>query len=341
MLKKVKLGKVSAVIFLTVLVWVWADLASDEEYSVSSARINLAPSNPQELWVSFDGSSSVSIREIVLKGPSARIADVKAIVKEKARLEFEFDVVKEDMDEPGSQQLQLLPFLRRDSQIKQLGLKVESCKPESVSFTVLKLVKTPNIEVQCVDAGGSPIKADIHPPRVDMLLPEDWTGRIATVQLSPAEIAQARQVPIQKRPSILLGGERTVTTDKPVAIKIQKELLPEQQIKPNIGIALPLILEGRYKVDVQKPLGLAGPFNIRATAEAKSSYANQTFQLMLEIHDGDQDYTDYQSRQLSYCFPEDALRKGEIEAIHPAPTAYFKLIPLPAAGEVTSSIPAE
>jgi hypothetical protein len=339
MFKKVKLGKVSAVIFLTLLVWVWADLASDEQYPVSSTIISVAPSNPQNLWVSFDSGSSVSIREIALKGPSARIAEVKSIVKEKGRLEFEFDVVREDMNEPGQHQLQLLQFLQRDSQIKRLGVKVESCKPESVSFTVRKLVKTPNVEVQCVDAGGNQIAAEIDPLRVDMLLPQDWPGRIATVQLSPTEITQARQVAIHKQPLVLLGGERTVTADRTVAIKIQQELLPEQQIKPSIGIALPPNLQGKYKVDVQNLLGLAAAFNIRATAEARSLYAGQTYQLMLEIGDGDEDYTEYQPRQLKYCFPEEALRKAEIEAAQVAPTAHFKLIPMPSAGEVASPAP--
>jgi hypothetical protein len=339
MFKKVKLGKVLAVIFLTVLVWVWADLASDEQDSVSSATISIAPSNPQDLWVSFDGGSSVSIREIILKGPAARMAEVKAIVKQEGRLKFEFDVVKEDMDEPGQHQLQLLPLLRNDSQIKQLGVKVESCKPESVPFNVTKLVKTSDVEVQCVDKSGSLINARIDPPRIEMLLPEGWR-RVATVQLSPAEITQAKGSDVHVKPYVRLADDRTVTAEQNVAVTIPAdELLPEEQIKPWLGIALSPSLQGKYRVDFQSIHGLVAPFNIRATAEAKSLYAGQTYQLMLEIRDGDEDYDDYQPRQLKHCFPEDALRKGEIEAAQPAPTAHFKLIPLPSVEEGPIPVP--
>ena len=38
MRKKVNYGKLVAVIFLTVLIWVWADLRLDEEFSVASAK---------------------------------------------------------------------------------------------------------------------------------------------------------------------------------------------------------------------------------------------------------------------------------------------------------------
>jgi hypothetical protein len=269
------------------------------------------------------------------------MAEVKKIVKQEGRLKFGFDVVKEDMDEPGSHQLQLLPLLRKDSQIKQLGVRVESCKPESVPFSITKLVKTPNVEVQCVDKSGSPITANIDPSRIEMLLPEGWR-RVATVQLSPVEIAQAKGSSVRATPYVRLSDDRTVIAEQDVAVAIPPDdILPEQQIKPKLGIAFSLNLQGKYKVDFQNFLGLVVPFNIRATDEAKTAYASQNYQLMLEIRDEDVEYPDYQQRQLNYCFPEDALRKGDIKAAQPAPIAHFKLVPLPSAGEVTSPVAPE
>ena len=76
MIRKIKYSKITIVIFLTVLIWVWADLALDETVSVPGAMITVAESSP-ELWINFDGKTSASIDNIVLKGPASKIADIK------------------------------------------------------------------------------------------------------------------------------------------------------------------------------------------------------------------------------------------------------------------------
>jgi len=332
MLKKVKFGKVSAVVFLTVLVWVWADLASDEQDTIYSADIAIATSKP-ELWASFDTGSSVPIKEIVLKGPTSRIAEVRARVKQAGRLKFDLDVAKENMDKPGLHPLQLLTFLQKDSQMKQLGLKVESCKPDAVSVTVRALVKR-KVEVTCRDERDNPVNAIIDPPSVEILLPEDWPDRVAYVQLSMADIEQARlsASEIRKTPEVRLASDRTVKADRTVEVRIPSEgVLPEQTIRPSLGFVLSEKLQREYKVDVVDLLTFYVPFKIRATPEAKRAYENETYQLILEIRDSDVESTDYQPRRLKYGFPDEFVCKGEIKPLQPAPEARFKLIRLPPA----------
>jgi hypothetical protein len=56
MVKNPKLGKISIVVFLTVLIWVWSDLAQDEPMSLSNyVTITVARPSDPTLWVSFEG----------------------------------------------------------------------------------------------------------------------------------------------------------------------------------------------------------------------------------------------------------------------------------------------
>jgi len=162
MLRKIKFGKIFAVAVLSVLVWVWADLASDEQYTVYSATINIVPSQ-QNLWVSFGDGASVSVREIVLRGPAARIAQLNTRLKQGERLQFDFDAAQAGMSEPGPYTLPLKDFLQRDKEIRRMNLKVESCKPEQVQVTVQRLVKK-QVQVECRDETNNPVTAEINPP---------------------------------------------------------------------------------------------------------------------------------------------------------------------------------
>ena len=73
-MKKIKYGKIFVVVFLTALIWIVADLAKTEEYAVCGAIITVAKSTDPGLLVSFNNKSSVSIDNIVLKGPASKIA---------------------------------------------------------------------------------------------------------------------------------------------------------------------------------------------------------------------------------------------------------------------------
>jgi hypothetical protein len=338
MMRKPKYGKIVIVVFITILIWVWADLALDDDLPVSNVTIRVVKSNPQ-LWVSFDDASSVTIEEMVLKGPLRKIADMRRKLEEE-RLEIDFDATKEKMNEPGSYPLPLLPFLLKDEQIKRLGLKVESCKPETLYVKVVRLVIRP-LDVKCVDEDGNPIGgATVDPVQVDMLVPEDWgqEKRIAEVLLTPREIEQARVSPIDETPYIRLaaGQSREATKLVKITMPPEPDRLNDCTIKaPTLSIALSPALQGKYYVEVTNLAEVLSPIVIKATPEAERAYKLQPLPKMtLYILDDDTEKgEDVQPRKVVYNFPPKFVREGAIKLENPQQPAEakFKLIPVSSA----------
>jgi len=98
MSKKIKFSKISIVVFLTALIWVWADLAQDERLELTNVvTVTVARPDDPNLWVSIQehrDDSSVSLRSsllvdtVVLKGPASRVADVERM-KNKGTLDLD------------------------------------------------------------------------------------------------------------------------------------------------------------------------------------------------------------------------------------------------------------
>ena len=340
MIRKPKYGKITVVVFITILIWVWADLALDEKWPVPNATISIVKSNPK-LWVSFNDATSVTIEEMVLKGPLRKIADVRKKLEEGG-LEIDFDAAKEKMNEPGSYPLSLLPFLQKDEEIKRLGLKVESCKPEVLSVKVVGLVSR-RLDVKCVDEDQNPLgEATVEPPQVDMLVPEDWgpEKRIAEVLLTRREIGQARVSPIDERPYIRLAAGQTREAPKLVKITMPPEpdrLSNYTITAPTLSIALSLNLLNNYKPELTNSDAVLLPIAIKATPEAERAYKLQPLPHMtLYILDNDKNTTEEQKREVVYNFPEEFVRKGEIKLNQQPVIARFKLTPISSAEDSKS-----
>ena len=339
MARKFNYGKIAVAVFITVLIWVWADLAQDEVLPERPATIVVDESANPKLWVSFDGDSSADIK-ITLSGPHSAIANISRELKEGKRLEFDFDAAQEKMDEPDSYPLTLLPFLQKDKKIKRFGLKVKSCEPDTLSVNVVGLVKK-SLTVKCVGEDQNPIKdATIEPAQVDMFVPADWEGEKLTAfaRLTRREIIQARLSPIKKTPYIKLTVSQT--KEAPATVKIttppEPDLLSGYTITATtLSIALSPTLQGKYSVEVTNLNEVLSPIAIRATPDAKRAYQMQPYPSMtLYILDDDaKKETKEQRRHVVYNFPPEFLRKGEIELKNPQQPAEarFKLIPLPSA----------
>ena len=334
MIRKPKYGKITVVVFITILIWVWADLALDEELPVSNAVVSVVKSNPK-LWVSIDNTSSFAVEQVVLKGPLRKIAEISKKLEEQESLKFDFDAAEEKMSEPGSYSMPLLPFLKKDKEIKRLGLKVESCKPEMVSVEVVGLVNR-RLDVKCVDESRNLLRqATVEPPQVDMLVPEDWgeEKRIAEVLLTLREIEYAGSSAIEKRPYVELAAGQI--RQAPQTVKITMPPEPDRLSgyiinAPTLGIALSPTLQGKCYVDVNNLSDVLLPIVIRATLDAKRAYEDQPFPMMtLYVLDGDKNIAD-PKRQVVYNFPEESVHKGEIELENPQKPAEakFKLIPI-------------
>lgn len=336
MLRKIKYGKIAIVIFLTILIWVWTDLSLEDTEPVSNVTISITKSSEPSIWASFkdeDGSpvSSISNVNIQLKGPTSKISEVRR-KKEDGLLNFEFflDVEQEGMVAPGEYPLDVLSFLRKSYQVKQFGLTVESCVPEVVTVSVVKLVEKPLL-VQCFDQDRISVKTEsIDPPRINMFVPEDWAGEKLTAQviLTPGEIEQARHVTIKKIPYIELITGQTRQAATAVNIRAAPEGgLSEQTIEAAIlGIQMSVNLQGKYNVEVINYNEVVSSFTILATLEAKQAYENLPFQMTLNILDDEEKKLGQDLRKrVVYNFPEEFVRKGEIELKGEREEARYKL----------------
>ncbi len=336
MAKKIKFGKILVIVFLTVLIWVWADLALDEEFSVSNVAISIAKSTNPNLWVSFDDESSASIEKMVLKGPASKVADVKRKLNDGSLiLEFFLDAETEGMVNPGEYHLSVLNSLKKSDQIRQLGLTVESCQPKTLPVRVVGLVKK-NLTVMCVDEAQNPLNAAItEPTQVDMFVPVDWGGEklIAKAQLTRREIDQARLLAIKKVPFIELaaGQIRGVPALVKITMPPDEDLLADHTITAATPVfSLSANLQGKYRVEVANLDEVIRAITIRATADAKRAYEKMPHQVILEIKDEDAKSAEPLRRELIYNFPDEYVRKDEIRLNQQPAIARFKLIALPA-----------
>jgi hypothetical protein len=335
----VKYGKVAIVVFITILIWVWADLAQDEKFTVPHATITIAKSVEPGLLVTFGEASSVDIDDIVLKGPASRIADAERDIM-VGRLSFVFylDPAQEEaMTDPGKHSLDIHYFLRKSKLIRDRGLTVESCSPKSVLVSVAKLIEKP-LKVRCMDEDGILIKdATVDPTHVKMFVPEDWAGGtlVANVHLTPREIEQARAGVVNGTPQIELPLDSIRKAGTTVEIRMPPEeitLPPHTITAANLAVALSVnLLEGNYKVEVTNLAEVVRPFTIRATLEAKEAYESQPFQMTLYILDGDEKIEGEQPRDVVYNLPEEFVREDQIMPPPVPAQVRFKLIRLDSA----------
>ena len=336
MLRKVKYGKIAIVIFLTVLIWVWTDLALDDKFPVSNARIIVAKSSPN-LWVSFNDKSSILIDNIELKGPASKIAEVKRKLKTGLlQLEFFLDAEQEGMVKPDEYPLDVLNLLRKSDQIRELGLAVQSCAPDKLTVNVVELVEK-TLDIECFNESGALLEVkSIEPSKVVMAVPAD-SRLTAKVELTPRDIDHARLSVVEKTPYVAFAPGQTRPAPKPVRIKMPPEAdsLSEYTIeRAKLVIAMSVNLLTKY--DVEFNLNeVVSPFPILATLEAKQAYENQPFQMTLYILDEDANKGPEEviPRKVFYNFPEEFVRSDEIKLkpLQKPAEARFKLIPLTSA----------
>ncbi len=286
-------------------------------------------------WVSFHQASTADIR-VTLSGPHTAIAGIDKRLKEGDRLEFIFDAAQEGMSEPRSYTLNLLPFLQKSKQLKQLSLKVKSCEPETLDVQVVKLVKK-QLTVECFDEDRMSLKAEsIEPEKVDMLVPDEgWEGEklVAKVQLTRREINQARFSPVAKSPFIELtaGKHRDASTVVKIKMPPAEDTLENYTITTaTLGFLLSENLQGKYEVQITNLNEVISNIAIRATSEAKQAYESMRYQVTLDIDDEDVK-SEESRREVMYNFPKEFVRKDEIELNQPHAQARFRLVLIPAA----------
>ncbi len=336
MLKEIKYKKIAVVIFLTLLIWVWADLALDERLPIYNTRISISKSIDPGIWVSFDNEQFVVVGEFILKGPVSKISYARR-AKEEGTLNFDFtfDAEQANLIGQGLYTVNTLDFLRESYQIKRLGLIVESCDPPTFTVNVEKLVRK-SMPVQCVDTSGISLNAQgIEPSEVDMYVPDDY-GResAALVRLNEADVRQARTAGIEKFPFIELPDGQVRLASESVKIKMLPVEDPRGSYKitnAKIGYCMSHTTQGKYKVDVTNLTGILSSIAVRATSQAKDAYENMTYHVLLEITDADINAQEQIVRDVIYNFPKRYEKNNEIILDQPPAKAQFKLEPLPSA----------
>ena len=338
MIKKLKPSKIAIVVVLTALIWVWADLAQDDRLALSSVRIEVARSGDPTLWVNFvvEGAdpnlrTSIGIDEVVLKGPASRIAEVNRR-KNRGDLDLNLYLVpeQEGLAEAGPHAVNVLDFLRRNDEIRKLGLTVESCDPQRLTLVTYQLVEQ-DIAVECVGIDASQV-VTVDPSPVRAYVPAGKTFR-AIVRLTSEDLNQAKTGPVEKTPYVELapGQRREVATKVKVTLAPTQNVLSEYPVPVTYGICFSPNLQGKYKVTVHNEATELAFVYIRATQPAHAAYRNAPYKLILYIEDADRQITEWPtSRPFIYQFPEEYVRRGEIEARDPAPTARFTLVPITA-----------
>ncbi len=336
MAKKYNYGKIVAVVVLTVLVWVWADLALDEKFPVYSVAVSVAKTTNPNLSVAFTDESSNSVqrvilREVVLKGPASRITMLDSKLKEGETIDFDFDVARERMNQPGSYSLELLPFLQKDNELKQTGLTVFSCDPNTIAVNVTRLVEK-SLDVVCLDENRNPVKTTrIDPSQVRMYVPAGWDGP-AEVKLTQSEIQQAGLSPITKTPYITSPSGQIKLAATTIMIKTspEQDTLTDYTItKVTPKYCLGVNLQGKFKVEIENLNEVMSPFKIKATPEAKQAYQDMSYQVRVEIDDEDAASPDpVKRKKLTYNFPPEYVRGDKIRLVGQPAEARFRLIPV-------------
>jgi hypothetical protein len=336
MLKKVKFSKLGLVIFLTILIWVWADRALDETRPIYNAAIVISRTKPN-LWVSFPQGSSIDVNEIVLKGAASQINSFEQeITNNPRKLEFTLVVEEFNLDKPGTHTVPVKDIIKQSSWIEKSGLSIVKCDPCEVHVNTVALSQKP-LDVQCFDEDEMPRNLET-PQQVSMYVPTDWRGT-ARVDLKSDEVQRAIKQPIAKKPYIRLPNGQPKIADTTVEIKLspQENNLEPMKVK-NVTVGYSLsenILKGHYQIDITNMQDILN-FDILATQAAKEAYEGQLFQVEVEVYDKDLETMKKDKivrREVYYKFPEEFVRSNQIKLAQEKPAdAQFTITPAQPAG---------
>jgi hypothetical protein len=340
-LKSINYGKIILVVFITILIWVWADKAQDEEYTFENIQLTADRSLASDLWLTFEGQRTVTLKELKLRGSAACLDELKADLKNNPPKLMRFSLQSADtgLREPGQTELIMLDFLRNSGQLNKLRVSAVACEPRAITVKASRLMEK-ELKVRCVRPNGDVLNAKkIEPATVKARVPEDWGPQTADVILNDSEIEQARLNDFEKTAVVRYSPEEMYVL--PTKIKIMmpaaaEDLNPLSITQATIGLVLSQLCAGKYRIELENYSELAS-FTISATPEAARAYREQPFQILLYILDEDAKNTSEQRKEVEYNFPDEFVSRGKIKLNQPAGIARFKLIPIEAAASTPAS----
>lgn len=329
---RINYRKVLLVMFITVLIWVWADKAQDTDYNIR-AIIKPDRAVAPDLWITFDRRSSLKVDLVKLRGPASKIDQIRNDLREGSGVrEFYFAPQDVGLSEPGEYPLDICDFLRKSGQLIDLGVTAIYSEPNTVQVQISRLVKKA-VTIRVVRKDGTVIEAKkIEPETVEMMVPQTW-GRerlVADAVLTDSEINQSRTSPVEVVATIRYSPDEvrrlpgTIKVSLPAAIEDLKQY---PVTGATIGFVLSHNLVGQYKPELLNYSDIA-TFYIQATAPAKAAYDEQAFKMQLFILDGDEQNTAEVKREVVYNFPREFVREGKIRLDQVPAVARFRLVPV-------------
>jgi hypothetical protein len=339
MIQRAKIQKIIAVVFLTVLIWVWSDLALDETDKLSQIPVVMGNSVDPNLLVSFVDEAGrltdhIVIDTVNIKGPAVRVEQIKAQERTNSSdLSLLLEPDKWDLTEPmDATPWPLVNFVRRSPAIINRGLSIDNCSPRTVSIQVIKLARR-ILPVQCVNPYGSPIPASVTPASISMYVPEAWTGDnlVAYVELGAADLNRAQgEVPIDATPFVDING-RIKTARQSVKVRLSEEvtkLKPQVIDRPKFCLVVDPIVQRDYRIVISREVEVLRSIRFKGTDEAKWAYQNEPYHVELVVERKDGPQTGQQSKTLAYRFPREYVERNQIKpADSPLATIDFELVP--------------
>lgn len=337
MISKQNIGKFFMVVFLTLLIWVWADLSQDEELSV---EVTLTADNEASpaWWMAFrqqpNGpfSQSIHLEELVLKGP---VATIQRLEGERFLAVSGLTVSSARFGAPGAQTFSLLPFLREQDSIHRQGVTVESCTPATIEVEVKEMERVENLPVYCFDGSGNRVPDAILTPReISAYVPKAWREdeRFAKVILEPKQWPNARTAPIMRSPRIEVMPGQFKETTQIIEVRMpqaedNREILVVTDGRLAFVLGNNILNKYRVVLDTTDLSELISIISVSATKEAYKAYKDMRYQVYIEV------LTDEPLEQqlpLKYNFPLEYYRKGEIDIDESESSrmASFHLVPL-------------
>ncbi|MBN1126289.1 MAG: hypothetical protein JXA82_14880 [Sedimentisphaerales bacterium] len=333
-----KIKKLAVVAFLTLLIWAYAYLALEE--TVQRTGLLAIDTTPPQYMVTFiDRDGPVNL-DLILKGSASRVAEFKKRWRlapedpDKENLDFYYDIVRENAADVGPHTIDVFEFLRQSEKLKDLGLTVVSCSPETIDIQVQHLVEK-ELVIQVRNIRGQTVPHEtIDPALVRMHVLPDYEGP-AIVTLTDQQIEQARRVAQKARPYILLGAGR-IEAEMQVNITLPsvEETLKIRPFQPSrIGYLMSPTLQGRFDVQLINPDELRSSTSIKASDAAMDAYEKALFHIYILVRDEDlsADPQEGVTRAVIYNFPSEYIRSGEIMLNQDPRQARFRLVPLPEA----------
>ncbi|PKL42719.1 MAG: hypothetical protein CVV39_08820 [Planctomycetes bacterium HGW-Planctomycetes-1] len=322
-----KTKKALLVVFITCLIWVWADLSLDKDLADQTVTITVSRANPR-LWVTIEGKTEIQIKAD-LKGSARQIGElISRMEAGKEKLEFAFDAEKQNMAAEGEYTLpDVRRFLAESDKVHEYGLAVKAARPDRLQKIRVVELKEKTLPIKCVDESDTEIPgAKITPNIIAMLAPEQITeARVKLV--SVAERKQARGGAIDKKPYIELarGEVRYSDTAVRVELPLTGEDMKQYTLRGTLGFVFSANLIGKYEVEFIKRPEI-GSISILATPEAKEAYEQKQFEVLLTLQDDDVGKPEV-TRQIIYNFPAQYVREDKIRLRGEPAEATFKLVP--------------